>query len=126
MISNAEIESYIKQINALLPLHSKKEKRYLNELQESITEMAIKSTDMTMSDIIEYHGTPANVVRDYVSSLDTDRLTKNIKLRGFIKKTIAAILIALAIAFSICSIYIHKAIMDSKNTVVKDEGTIYK
>lgn len=120
MINEKQIHSYIGKVNALLPIHSKNEKRYIKELADSITEFTESNPNATEQNIIDAYGSLADVVHDYLSSYDIDVLVKRISILGFIKKAIAITLVVVLATFAG---FMHKAYLDSKNSIVTNTET---
>lgn len=124
MISAQEITYYIKQIKVLMPLWSENEKRYLKDLTDSITEYAENNPDAQANDIVEYYGTPADAVHDYIESCDADILIKKISTKKLVKRISATVLIILLIAFAIFAVSIYKVYLDAENAIVTNTETV--
>ena len=124
MISEKEINHYLKQIRTLVPVHAKNEKRYLRDLTDSITQFAKDNPEATMQNIIEQYGSPMEVVRDYIESCDVDLIIKRITLQTIVRRLVVVILLCLFIALSCFLFYIHKAYLDSKNTIITNTETV--
>lgn len=124
MTKNSEINKYIKQVKTLLPVYSKKEKRYLRELRNSVSETVRRKPDAAMSDIIEEHGAPPDVVHDYIDSLDIDYVLKRIAARRVIKKIFTTTIIVLIVSLGVFTIVMHKTYLEFKKTIVTSTQTV--
>lgn len=100
------LKQYFKQIKLLLPIYSKEEKIFINDLKKSIDEYIESNPNCTYEEILERFETPADVAYKYISCLDQHELCKRISLRKTIKKTVIAIIIISLITCSI-NIFLH-------------------
>ncbi len=97
------LKKYFKQIKLLLPIYSKEEKIFVNDLKKVIDEFIESNPNCTYEEILERFEEPTDVVFNYISCLDQHELCKKISLRKTIKK---AIIIAVSVVIITCSIRI--------------------
>ncbi|MDD6298779.1 DUF6120 family protein [Hornefia butyriciproducens] len=117
------IKKYKKQIKALLPFYSKKERRFMRELNDSFNHYIEKNPKSTMLEIQEQFGTPQEIVREYIDSFDVDILIRKLSIRKIIKRVFIALLLALVIGLGIFSAFTYKAYLEYKNTLVIEAET---
>ena len=92
-------KKYFKDINKLFPVHSYKEKKYLNDLKEQIDEY----DNLSYHELEEQFGTPIDIVVAYYETIDTKYILKKIKIKHIISTI--CILILLFVATSCYEIY---------------------
>lgn len=73
-INDKELNQYMKRIKLLLPLYRKQEKQFLTDFRFCIYDFTKTHPEHSFADITAHFGTPDEVVRDYLSSLDVDLL----------------------------------------------------
>lgn len=98
-------KKYFKDINKLFPVHSYKEKKYLNDLKEQIDEY----DDLSYHELEEQFGTPIDIVVAYYETIDTKYILKKIKIKHIIS-------IKLHFDSTICSSYIMLRNIYSKSS----------
>ena len=89
-------KKYFKDINKLFPVHSYKEKKYLNDLKEQIDEY----DDLSYHELEEQFGTPIDIVVAYYETIDTKYILKKIKIKHIISTI--CVLIMLLVAVTSC------------------------
>jgi len=115
------IKKYLKHIRTLLPMYSRQEKRFLNDLKTSIEKHISENPDTSLEDITAKFGTPNDVVYDYIESVDFEYIMKRLSTRKTIKRVAAIILILAIVLFFIFAGSIYLSYLDSKNTVITHE-----
>ena len=80
------IKKYIKNIWAIMPMHTKKEKFYLNELKKHLNEYLDDHPQCSYDDIVQQFGEPKDIVVNYIQNSDENDLIKRMKLKSIIQK----------------------------------------
>lgn len=80
------IKKYIKNIWAIMPMHTKKEKFYLNELKKHLNEYLDDHPQCSYDDIVLQFGEPKDIVVNYIQNSDENDLIKRMKLKSIIQK----------------------------------------
>lgn len=93
-------KKYFKDINKLFPVHSYKEKKYLNDLKEQIDEY----DNLSYHELEEQFGTPIDIVVAYYETIDTKYILKKIKIKHIIS-TICILILLFVAATSCYEIY---------------------
>lgn len=113
------IKQYISEIKTLFPTIGKKEKTYLQKMEENINE-TLSDEEISVPDSIEQlytlFGVPCDIVHQYLSEMDIDTFQDILKLRKFRKhmiEVICSILAFLVILISALALIQHKSFMDS-------------
>lgn len=94
-------KKYYKDIYKLFPVHSVKEKKYLNDLKEQINEY----DNLSYHELEEQFGTPIDVVIAYYETIDTKYILKKLKIKHIIS-TICVLILLLVTATSCYEIYV--------------------
>ena len=114
------LKQYFKEIKLLLPIYSKEEKIFINDLRKSVDEYIESNPNCTYEEILE----PADVVFNYISCLDQHELCKKISLRKTIKR---AIIIAVTVVIVTCAIrviFLYDSYLKSVNSIITHERVV--
>ena len=107
------IKKYIKNIWAIMPMHTKKEKFYLNELKKHLNEYLDDHPQCSYDDIVQ----------NYIQNSDENDLIKRMKLKSIIQK----FLIFFSVTCTILAIWIgilwYDYIQDQKNSIIYEIET---
>ena len=110
------IKKYIKNIWAIMPMHTKKEKFYLNEYLDD-------HPQCSYDDIVQQFGEPKDIVVNYIQNSDENDLIKRMKLKSIIQK----FLIFFSVTCTILAIWIgilwYDYIQDQKNSIIYEIET---
>jgi len=110
---------YIKQISHLLPLHTKKERLFLNELKDSVMRFTEETQDYSIDCIMERFGNPLDVVHDYLLSMNEAELQKALSKRRLVTGCIVTVLIGMLIVFLSFRIHLAQLIKQAEETVIE-------
>lgn len=117
------IKKYIKNIWAIMPMHTKKEKFYLNELKKHLNEYLDDYLQCSYDDIVQQFGEPKDIVVNYIQNSDENDLIKRMKLKSIIQK----FLIFFSVTCTILAIWIgilwYDYIQDQKNSIIYEIET---
>lgn len=116
-------DKYIHSIYSLLPYHGAEEKRYIEDLRNSVEDYIEDEPEANNDTLIAEFGEPTEVVRDYVETLDIDLLIRKISTRELFRKLVSIVLIATVLALSIYATYLHRSYLDFKNSIITEEET---
>ena len=111
------IKKYIKNIWTIMPMHTKKEKFYLNELKKHLNEYLDDHPQCSYDDIVQQFGEPKDIVVNYIQNSDENGLIKRMKLKSIIQKFL--------IFFSVICIGIlwYDYVQDQKNSIIYEIET---
>lgn len=87
-----------------MPMHTKKEKFYLNELKKHLNEYLDNHPQCSYDDIVQQFGEPKDIVVNYIQNSDENDLIKRMKLKSILQKFlifISVICTILAIWFGV-------------------------
>ena len=86
-------KEYVSQVKAMLPLWGKKEKAFVKKLRSDLYDYCEYNNINTIEELYKSHGTPQEVVFEYISLMEPDLISKRINTAKYIKIAIIFILI---------------------------------
>ncbi len=124
MITNKEIKTYISEIKMLLPIYTKKERQFLKTFSDNICTYADSNSDSSIEDVVNVFGSPSEIVRGYIDSMELDTLINAIATRRILRKiTIIILLLAITILALFGGFY-YKGYQYYKDTVITENETV--
>lgn len=99
---NKICHKYIMNIKALFPYIGKYERNYLKKLELNVLDYYEESGITSIEELYNNFGTPADIVHEYYTSIDTPVLLRQIKRSRLIK---AGLVFLLLLGFIITSAY---------------------
>lgn len=122
-ITTRQIDDYMKKIRLLFPFLGKAEKRYLRYLRHSIDEY-IDTNDPAFDELVEYFGTPREIVHEYIMNIDVDVLYRKLRTRRILSIILVVFLIAI-ICITSFKLYCYWDIHNQAyNDLIKMEETV--
>ena len=118
-----DIKKYKKSIRSLFPIYGSQEKRFYADLENNITEYTKNSTDISLTDLENEFGTPAKIISDYLSNVDTAYLSKQLSRTRYTKAVCISFIIVCIIALTIWGAVYYKAYQDFINALPAIEET---
>ena len=88
-------QKYLKSVKKLFPIYGKKERQYIKNLQTPLQEYAEEKEDLSYEELTEEFGTPSHVISEYFSEVDDEYLFWQLRVRGYVKKFLIFVVIAL-------------------------------
>ena len=88
-------QKYLKSVKKLFPIYGKKERQYIKNLQTPLQEYAEEKEDVSYENLTEEFGTPSHVISEYFSEVDDEYLFRQLRVRGYVKKFLIFVVIAL-------------------------------
>ena len=88
-------QKYLKSVKKLFPIYGKMERQYIKNLQTPLQEYAEEKEDMSYENLTEEFGTPSHVISEYFSEVDDEYLFRQLRVRGYVKKFLIFVVIAL-------------------------------
>ena len=126
--SEHDLKRYFKEIKSLLPVYSKEEKKFLDNLRSDVNSFIEENPDNDYSKFTSYFGEPKDIVSRYIADADSTYLIKRIKNARHIKIgiTVSVVTILLAALIFISLIYAdivkgQKSYIDRQVTVITEE-----
>ena len=117
------IKKYIKNIWAIMPMHTKKEKFYLNELKKHLNEYLDDHPQCSYDDIVQQFGEPKDIVVNYIQNSDENDLIKRMKLKSIIQKFLIFFSVICTILAIFFSVLWYDYIQEQKNSIIYEIET---
>lgn len=107
------IKKYIKNIWTIMPMHTKKEKFYLNELKKHLNEYLDDHPQCSYDDIVV----------NYIQNSDENNLIKRMKLKSIIQKFLIFFSVICTILAIFFSVLWYDYIQEQKNSIIYEIET---
>lgn len=111
----------MKEVTTLFPTMGKEEKTYVKNLEVSIEDCIEESHLDSIEALYDTFGTPADVLASYLSSADTEYVSKLVKKKVYVKYFFIAFIVML---LTIIGIYAYHSYEDYK--VFKSEQIFFE
>lgn len=130
---NKIIKNYKREIRHLFPVFTKNEKRFFNDICNTITDYTTECEDFTLDSLIQEIGEPKDIVSRYLLDMDGEILRKSLSRTKYVRFTFGVIILVAIItgAFKIGTdylsflegreAYIHREIIET--TIYEDSNT---
>lgn len=100
---NKIIKNYKREIRHLFPVFTKNEKRFFNDICNTITDYTTECEDFTLDSLIQEIGEPKDIVSRYLLDMDGEALRKSLSRTKFIRFALG-LLIVLSLSMGILKI----------------------
>lgn len=122
---NKICKQYIKEIKAMFPIKSKKERAYIKNLSRDIDDYCVEENVTSKEQLYENYGNPIDVAREYLSAMGIDYVMKKIKIAKYIKALVSVLIAAVLVLTSTICIYTYSIYqMEKRQEVVITEEVI--
>lgn len=102
MLTDQEINNYLKLVRSELYLNSKKKNKIVNDLRCSIKDFSENNPSANLSDLYEEYGTPKDLACEFIGQEDGEKLKQKIHISKRIKVwVIVGIVLAVLIVFTV-------------------------
>ena len=118
MINNKDIDKYLCDISALIPVSNNSKKRFLKDMRASIDAYVEEISSSSIEDIYKEFGNPTSVAFDFIDSMDTDTLLKQLSLAQIIRRVLTAILIIAFLSLALYTSVLYRSYIEFKNNIV--------
>ncbi len=98
---NKICKEYIYEIKALFPIRRKPERDYIKKIMVDIENFCEESEVTTKQELYESYGKPNDVVNNYLATVDTEYIAKQISISRFIRIAVAVFLVLATIATAV-------------------------
>ena len=125
------IQNYKRELRHLFPVFTENEKRFFNDICNTITDYTTECEDFTLDSLIQEIGEPKDIVSRYLLDMDGEALHKSLSRTKFIR-LVLGLLIVLSLTMGILKIradyltflegrksYIHQEIIE---TIIHEES----
>ena len=119
MKMNKICKEYISEIKALFPIKQKHEREYINKLKSDVEDFYEEAKVTSKKELYDKYGKPNDVVNNYLSTINTEYITKRINFSRYIKIFIAVIILLATIATAaFCGLLYHQHLMDKQQEII--------
>ena len=128
---NKIIKNYKREIRHLFPVFTKNEKRFFNDICNTITDYTTECEDFTLDSLIQEIGEPKDIVSRYLLDMDGEALRKSLSRTKFIRLALG-LLIVLSLTMGILKIRadylalleVRKAYIHQETIEIIDHGEV--
>ena len=128
---NKIIKNYKREIRHLFPVFTKNEKRFFNDICNTITDYTTECEDFTLDSLILEIGEPKDIVSRYLLDMDGEALRKSLSRTKFIRLALG-LLIVLSLTMGILKIRadylalleVRKAYIHQETIEIIDHGAV--
>jgi len=120
-------KAYVSQVKAILPLWGKKEKALIRKLRSDLYDYCEYNNINTIEELYKRHGTPQEVVFEYISLMEPNVISKRINIAKYVKILVATLLVASCLSLTIWSLYIYNIYESEKSqeVIIADSSIQY-
>ena len=109
MITQKQINKYIKDIKKELLYVTKESRQFLKELKQNVTDYAEENQNADMAEVTEQFGKPEDIAATFFEQYSKDGIKRKVNIRR-------VVVVAVAVAVAIFSITMIIVIIDSNNS----------
>ena len=106
---NKICKEYMGEIRTLFPIKKKDEKAYLKKLATDVEDYCEEAKVESKQELYDNYGMPYEVVSNYLSTVDTDYIVKQLRISKFLRRAIVALLVLAVAATTARVIYLQHA-----------------
>lgn len=117
-------EVFYKRVRCLFPSIGIKEGRFLKELKAHLQDFFIMHPNITYEEIVDFFGTPEDIVRNYIEFEGVEKVNKRNIIRKYLRITICVVSMSLFFVLGIFFFYWVKG-YSRYSTNVPTHGEIY-
>lgn len=122
---NKLCKEYISEVKALFPIIRKSERDYIKKIKVDIENFCEEAEVTTKQELYENYGRPNDVVNNYLSTVETEYIAKQISIKRLITTCVVALLVLATVATSALCIALYTQYQIVKRSeMVKAEYTI--
>lgn len=97
---NKIIKNYKRELRHLFPVFTKNEKRFFNDICNTITDYTTNNEDFTLESLIQNIGEPKDIVSRYLLDMDGETLRKSLSRTKYIRFTLGIIVLIVIVAWA--------------------------
>lgn len=127
MITQKQINKYIKDIKKELLYGTKESRQFLKELKQNVTDYAEENQNADMAEVTEQFGKPEEIAATFFEQYGKEDIKKKVNIRRVVIAAVAIIVAVLVIAITIELIDSHKSGVGffSEEVVTKANAVAY-
>lgn len=116
---NNVCKGYMAEVKSFFPIRRKDERLFMKKLASDVEDYCLETKVTDKKELYDNYGKPNDVVNNYLSSVNTEYISKQIRISKFVK-TLVASLIALAtiVTAVVCVTIYYEHEMDKRQEAV--------
>lgn len=121
---NNDVKKYIKDCKRVFPFHGKKEKTFLERLNQSVNEYINQNHNVTYDNLTNQFGSPKDIMISYIQDCDNEYIIKKMNIKKLIKRFAITICTILIIGLSMICYLELKSLKEAENLHIVTEETV--
>lgn len=117
-------QRYLKNIKNIFPIHTKKEKEYLQKLKSNINEFDEDYPNSSYDEFVDKFGTPKEIFVGYIESQEDDYLIKRLNVKKIALRLTVILCICIVFISLWRSYLIYKDYVESSNQRITEVETL--
>lgn len=116
-------KEYLGDVKALFPIVKKQEKIFLKKLSTDVEQFCEDANINSKLDLYDNYGTPYEVVSNYLSTVDTDYILRQLRVSKLIRKVTVVLMILATIATTMLVMFLlhrHDVLEHNRITIIED------
>ena len=126
MITNKEINRYIKDIKKELLYGTKESRQFLKELKQNVTDYAEENQNADMAQVPEQFGKPEDIAATFFEQYSKESIKKKVNIRRVVVIIGIVMLVLFTIGFSVIITENHKEIGYLETHIIEYVGACIK
>lgn len=116
MITQKEINRYIKDIKKELLYGTKESRQFLKELKQNVTDYAEENQNVDMAQVTEQFGKPEDIAATFFEQYDKNEIKRKVNVRRVILAT--AVVLVLVFSLTLVVAFIDSHLSGSGYTII--------
>jgi len=125
MITNKEINRYIKDIKKELLYTTRESRQFLKELKQNVTDYAEENQNADMAEVTEQFGKPEDIAATFFEQYGKEDIKKKVNIRRVVVVTALVALVMVAVSLIVALIDAHIDTENYSKTTIEEGTTIY-
>lgn len=125
---NRICKQYISEVKTFFPIIGKDERTYIAKLITNVDNFCDEDDITTKEELYKRYGLPNDVVNDYYSTIDSEKIIKRIRISKYVKCSMIILLLLAFVATSYYCFTLHHAYKQftSQEVIIFDEVIEWK
>ena len=125
MITQKEINKYIKDIKKELLYGTKESRQFLKELKQNVTDYAEENQNADMAQVTEQFGKPEDIAATFFEQYGKEDIKKKVNIRRVVVVTALVALVMVAVSLIVALIDAHIDTENYSKITIEEGTTIY-
>ena len=125
MITQKQINKYIKDIKKELLYGTKESRQFLKELKQNVTDYAEENQNADMAEVTEQFGKPKDIAATFFEQYGKEDIKKKVNIRRVVVVTALVALVMVAVSLIVALIDAHIDTENYSKITIEEGTTIY-